>query len=70
MGEPTNDATNDAPTLDDVIEPTESAPHDRSQHGGMPLHPNDDALEHRTQQERVQLGLADYDPDQVPSATE
>ena len=60
----------DEPTLDDVLEPTESAPRDRHEHGKMPSHPNDDALAHRTEQERVELGLDDYDPDTVPSAEE
>jgi hypothetical protein len=30
----------------------------------------DDMLEHRTEQERVQAGIDDYDPDSVPEATE
>jgi hypothetical protein len=63
-------STPDEPTLDDVIVPTESAPRDRSQHGKMPSHPDDDELARRTEQERVELGLDDYDPDSVPSATE
>ena len=61
-------STNDEPTLDDVIEPTESAPRDRHEHAKMPSHPNDDALAHRTEQERVELGLEDYDPDTLPAA--
>lgn len=60
----------DEPTLDDVIEPEESAPRDRHEHGKMPSRPNDDELEHRTEQERVALGVDDYDPDTVPSAEE
>jgi hypothetical protein len=58
----------DEPTLDDVIKPTESAPRDRHEHAKMPRRPNDDELEHRTEQERVELGLDDYDPDAVPPA--
>lgn len=58
----------DQPNLDDVISPTESAPRDRQEHGKMPSRPNDDALQHRTEQERVELGLDDYDPDTVPAA--
>jgi hypothetical protein len=58
------------PTLDDVIEPVEQAVPDRREHGKMPPHPNDDELARRTEQERVALGLDDYDPDDVPSATE
>jgi hypothetical protein len=58
------------PTLDDVIEPTEQAVPDRYEHGKMPPHPNDDELARRTEHERVQVGIDDYDPDDVPSATE
>jgi hypothetical protein len=58
------------PRLDDVIEPTEQAIPDRHEHGKMPAHPNDDELARRTEQERVELGLEDYDPNDVPSATE
>ena len=56
------------PTLDDVIEPEESAPRDRQEHGKMPSRLNDDELAHRTEQERVAAGLDDYDPDTVPPA--
>lgn len=58
------------PTLDDVIEPTESAPRDRQAHAKAPARLNDDDLEHRTEQERVAVGLEEYDPNDVPSATE
>jgi hypothetical protein len=60
----------DEPTLDDVIEPTESAPRDRQEHAKAPAKPNDDELAHRTEQERIAAGLEDYDPDEVPPATE
>ena len=43
---------------------------DRREHGGMPAHPDDDALARRTEQERVDAGLDDYDPDGVPPATD
>jgi hypothetical protein len=59
---------NDQPNLDDVLPTTEQAIPDHHAHGKMPAHPNDDALEHRTEQERVAAGLEDYDPDEVPSA--
>jgi hypothetical protein len=58
------------PTLDDVIEPTESAPRDRTGHGKQPPRLDDDELAHRAEQERVALGIDEYDPDDVPSATE
>jgi hypothetical protein len=59
----------DEPTLDDVMETTERAPRDRQEHGKTPPRPNDDVLAHRTEQERVEAGIDDYDPDQVPPAT-
>lgn len=43
---------------------------DRREHGGMPAHPDDDALARRTEQERVDAGLDPYDPDDVPPATD
>ena len=52
----------DEPTLDDVIVPEESAPRDRSQHAGGYDRPNDDALQHRTEQERQAVGSDDADP--------
>jgi hypothetical protein len=58
------------PNLDDVIQPTENAPRDRSGHGKQPPRLNDEELERRTEHERVELGLDDYDPNEVPSATE
>jgi hypothetical protein len=61
---------NDQPNLDDVIPVTEQAIPDRREHGKMPPHPNDDNLARRTEQERVELGIDDYDPDDVPPATD
>lgn len=58
------------PSLDDVIEPTEHPVPDHHQHGKMPPHPNDEELARRTEHERVEAGLEDYDPEDVPSATE
>lgn len=58
------------PTVDDVMEPTENAPRDRRGHAKQPPRLNDEALEHRTEQERVATGVDDFDPDDVPSATE
>jgi len=60
----------DEPALDDVIEPTEPAPRDRHEHGKMPSRPNDGELARRTEQERVEVGIEDYDPDSVPPAAE
>ena len=60
----------DEPTLDDVFVPTEGAHPDHREHGKAPAHLNDEELERRTEEERVQAGLEDYDPDEVPPATE
>lgn len=44
---------------------------DRRDHGGWSERSvDDDALAERTQEERVEAGLADYDPDDVPPATD
>ena len=42
----------------------------RREHGGAPMHPDDEALARRTERERVDAGLEDYDPDDVPPATD
>jgi hypothetical protein len=68
MSEPAD--RRDEPTIDDVMETTESAPRDRREHGKAPAHPDDDALAHRTEQERVEVGVDEYDPDTLPSAQE
>ena len=65
MTEPT-----DVGEFDDVMETTESVSRDRHEHGGYSARPNDDLLEHRTEQERVQAGIDDYDPDDIPPATD
>ena len=58
------------PNLDDVIEPEEKVAKDRREHGKAPDRLNDERLEERTRQERIQAGLDDYDPDKVPPAAE
>ena len=60
---------NDRPNLDDVLPATEHAPRDRQEHGKAPDRVNDDELQHRTEQERVAVGIDDYDPDDIPPAT-
>ena len=52
----------DRPTLDDVMTPTEAAPRDRQEHGKADPRPNDEALEHRTEQERQLVDADDADP--------
>jgi hypothetical protein len=59
--------------LDDVIDPGEPAGEfrrDRREHGGIPGHLDDDQLARLTEEERVAAGLEDYDPDEVPPATD
>jgi hypothetical protein len=46
-------------------------PHrDRHEHGGGSGRPNDDELALRTERERVEAGLQDYDSDDVPAAAD
>jgi hypothetical protein len=50
-----------------------SEPHfhrDRREHGGASQRLNDDELAEITEDERVEAGLDDYNPDEVPSATD
>ncbi|HEX3336166.1 MAG TPA: hypothetical protein VHS54_06875 [Jatrophihabitans sp.] len=61
---------NGDPTFDDVIQPTEQAPRDRHFHGKQPPRLDDEELERRTEQERIEAGLEHYDPNDVPPATE
>jgi hypothetical protein len=53
-------------------QPTEPAGmrRDRREHGGAPARLDDDALARRTERERVDAGLDDYDPDDVTPATD
>jgi hypothetical protein len=43
---------------------------DRREHGGMPRRPDDDELARITEEERVEAGVDDYDPEEVPPATD
>ena len=66
MTTPHND---DAPDLDDVIEPEGDALPDpiHQGHAGMPEHLDDEALAAATEQERVAAGLTDYAPGTIAS---
>ena len=55
-------APSDRPTLDDVLTTEESAPRDRQQHAGGYDRPDEEALEHRTEQERQAVGSEGADP--------
>ena len=54
--------SDDTPNLDDVMDTEESAPRDRSQHAKGYDRPDDDMLQHRTEQERQLVGSDDADP--------
>jgi hypothetical protein len=43
---------------------------DRREHGGSPEHIDDDKLARLTEEERVEAGVGDFDPDEVPAATD
>ena len=55
---------------EEPFETSENARRDRREHGGAPMRPDDDELARRTEQERVDAGVDDYDPDEVPPATD
>jgi hypothetical protein len=52
----------DRPSLDDVMDTEESAPRDRHEHGKADPRPDDEVLEHRTEQERQAVGSDDAGP--------
>jgi hypothetical protein len=43
---------------------------DRREHGGAPQRLDDDQLAELAEEERVDAGLDDFDPDEVPPATD
>jgi len=43
---------------------------DRREHGGAAQHLDDDRLAELAEEERVDAGVDDYDPDEVPPATD
>lgn len=55
---------------DEVFETTERTPRDRREHGKTPPRLDDDELERRTEIERLEVGVDDFDPDDVPPATD
>lgn len=57
-------------STDDVGSDDPVVHRDRREHGGAPAHPDDDDLARRTERERVAAGVDDYDPDDVPPATD
>ena len=57
-------------TEDTPDQPAEQFHRDRREHGGSPQHLDDDQLARLTEEERVEAGVDDYDPDEVPPATD
>ena len=53
-------------TDQDENQPAEEFHRDRREHGGIPGHLDDDQLARLTEEERVEAGLDDFDPDEVP----
>jgi hypothetical protein len=43
---------------------------DRREHAGAPARHDEEGLARRTERERVDAGIEDYDPDDVPPATD
>ena len=54
----------------DSDQPAEQFRRDRREHGGIAGHIDDDRLARLTEEERVSAGIDDYDPDEVPPATD
>jgi hypothetical protein len=48
----------------------EDGERDHRFHGGAPAHLDDDELARRTEAERAEAGVSDYDPGDVPPATD
>lgn len=69
-------ARDDLSNGDEVRDDVMSAPgppdvrRDRREHGGAPDRLDDDALAERTEDERVEAGLDDFNPDEVPAASD
>jgi len=62
--------TEQTPELPDEPDEPEQFHRDRREHGGAPFRIDDDRLARLTEEERVEAGVDDYDPDEVPPATD
>jgi hypothetical protein len=51
-------------------QPAEEFHRNRREHGGASQRIDDDQLARLTEEERVEAGVDDYDPDEVPPATD
>jgi hypothetical protein len=56
--------------IDDLNTEAAEGDRDRRFHGGAPAHLDDDELARRTAAERADAGVTDYDPNDVPPATD
>lgn len=54
----------------DADQPAEHFHRDRREHAGIPGHLDDDQLARLAEEERVEAGIDDFDPDEVPPATD
>ncbi|HEV3289486.1 MAG TPA: hypothetical protein VG123_10865 [Streptosporangiaceae bacterium] len=54
----------------DADQPAEHFHRDRREHAGTPGRLDDDQLARLAEEERVEAGIDDYDPDEVPPATD
>jgi hypothetical protein len=59
-----------APRSSDEHEDGPEFHRDRREHGGAPQRLDDDRLAELAEEERVEAGLDDFDPDEVPPATD
>ena len=57
-------------TEQDPDQPAEEFHRDRREHAGTPGRLDDDQLARLAEEERVEAGIDDYDPDEVPPATD
>jgi hypothetical protein len=64
------DDAQDSELPDEEEEPDAAFHRNRRQHGGAAQRLSDDQLARLTEEERVEAGLDDYDPDEVPPAEE
>jgi uncharacterized short protein YbdD (DUF466 family) len=55
---------------DEPDQPEEQFHRDRREHGGAPDRLDTDRLARLAEEERVEAGVDDYDPDEVPPATD
>jgi hypothetical protein len=62
--------TEQTPELPEEPDEPEQFHRERREHGGAAQRLDDDRLARLTEEERVEAGVDDYDPDEVPPATD